>query len=1200
MKRTQKWLAVLLSIALALSLLPTAALAEEEDPTPDVFPGSSFSGTPSGATDWYYLEKDVERNLTVGGTLVLYLNGHTLTGTITVDGGKLDLRGIYPDSSAGNENEGKVTGAVTVNSGEFVLNNGGLGGGVTVNGGSFEMNGGIINGYTAGDSNGVRSGVTVDGGTFTMNGGTIDGSNRDNDSVSGVIVNSTGKFVMNNGEIIKGFIAEQIGSEAENQAYKYGGGVTVNGGTFNMTGGSVNSNTGENAGVNVLNGGKFYMYGGNIDQSKGFGLTVGYNNSQAVISGNQAFITHSTGFGAHVIDTGSLTLENGEIAFNDTGVYVASNSTFTMTGGKIHNNSSQGAGGGVNVEGMEDSDTRNPARFIMSCGEIVGNSATPADDLPFAGGGVYVGNRAIFQVSGSPQVAGNISASDLSYFDNVRGVVTVTGDLTNAAIALNCGYRLVKGADEPVVVVGGGKYGTLGYFSSDDDNCMIAISDDGKDLVMRIKEEGELDPGADITRAQLAWLIQQHAPFGLSEKNSSSANSVFSDVGHLSSGYRNAIGVLYDEEIMSGMGGRSFNGDAGVSRAQAAVVIWRAAGSRSNTEPANVPYQDIPDGSTQWYIAAINCLYAMGVLDKTDMDGGGNFNPDKNVTVATVEKWLAAYTVSLASGDIDSKTESGAATRAGFVTQYYNYFKDLLDDGSWEKSAQPPFPDTDGCTDEEKEAIGFWKYLIVVQGTEDGYFNPYSPASNLEVAVFLYRVYAIVEKAAAEAAALSAMPAAEDGPWYQTYLDSLEENGVLSGNNVAYIASNPNAPVLTVNLQSWGANTGLVTAAPTFSPADGTTFSSSLSVTIKTDTEDAKIYYTTNGSDPTQNSTLYAGPFTITSSTTVKAIAVSAAGVASDVATARYIYRSSGSTGGNNGGSTGGSTGSTTTTNPDGSKTTTTTNRTTGTVTETTTWPDGSSSIVETQTNGTVTTTKKAANGVQVTTVRAPGASVTASVIIPEGVGAATVTVPAAVTPGTVAIDSRTGKVIMLSVPTADGVTVRLDQSADFVLVDRSMDFSDTTGHWAGDSIAFVSAHGLFAGTGGAAFEPETPMTRAMLMTVLARFDGGDTEGGSVWYEKGMAWAVANGVSDGSDPGGSITREQLATMLWRYAGSPASSYALDQPDAGSTSDYAQTAMAWAVEVGILNGYDDGNLWPGTTATRAVVAAMIQRFCAALM
>lgn len=90
-------------------------------------------------------------------------------------------------------------------------------------------------------------------------------------------------------------------------------------------------------------------------------------------------------------------------------------------------------------------------------------------------------------------------------------------------------------------------------------------------------------------------------------------------------------------------------------------------------------------------------------------------------------------------------------------------------------------------------------------------------------------------------------------------------------------------------------------------------------------------------------------------------------------------------------------------------------------------------------------------------------------------------------------------------------------------------------------------------------------MTRAMMMMVLARFDGHDTavDAGEAWYAEGMAWAVENGISDGTNPNGFITREQLVTMLWRYAGSPASSYALDSfQDQGEVAGYATAAMAW--------------------------------------
>lgn len=73
----------------------------------------------------------------------------------------------------------------------------------------------------------------------------------------------------------------------------------------------------------------------------------------------------------------------------------------------------------------------------------------------------------------------------------------------------------------------------------------------------------------------------------------------------------------------------------------------------------------------------------------------------------------------------------------------------------------------------------------------------------------------------------------------------------------------------------------------------------------------------------------------------------------------------------------------------------------------------------------------------------------------------------------------------------------------------------------------------------GQGFDPDGTVTRGTLMTILARMDGVDTAGGRTWYEKGMAWAVSAGVSDGANPEGVITREQAAVMLYRYAGSPA-------------------------------------------------------------
>ena len=149
---------------------------------------------------------------------------------------------------------------------------------------------------------------------------------------------------------------------------------------------------------------------------------------------------------------------------------------------------------------------------------------------------------------------------------------------------------------------------------------------------------------------------------------------------------------------------------------------------------------------------------------------------------------------------------------------------------------------------------------------------------------------------------------------------------------------------------------------------------------------------------------------------------------------------------------------------------------------------------------------------------------------------------------------------------------------------------------WFADAIKYVSDKGLMNGTDDNQFSPNDTTTRGMLMTVLARYAGEDTTGGTTWYEKGMNWAKAKGVSDGTNPNADITREQLVTMLYRYAGTPAANGSLDSfSDAASVSTYAVNAMQWAVANGIVNG-SNGKLNPQNNATRAQVAAILMRFC----
>ena len=156
--------------------------------------------------------------------------------------------------------------------------------------------------------------------------------------------------------------------------------------------------------------------------------------------------------------------------------------------------------------------------------------------------------------------------------------------------------------------------------------------------------------------------------------------------------------------------------------------------------------------------------------------------------------------------------------------------------------------------------------------------------------------------------------------------------------------------------------------------------------------------------------------------------------------------------------------------------------------------------------------------------------------------------------------------------------------------------FTDVAeGDWFYDYVEYVYENGLMDGTSGTTFEPDANMTRAMVWAILARIDG-ETVTGENWIEIARTWAMAEGVSDGTDANGLVTREQLATMLWRYTGEPESDYSLSAfTDAASVSEWAETAMSWAVENGLITGVTEDTLVPQGSATRAQCAAILMRY-----
>ena len=162
---------------------------------------------------------------------------------------------------------------------------------------------------------------------------------------------------------------------------------------------------------------------------------------------------------------------------------------------------------------------------------------------------------------------------------------------------------------------------------------------------------------------------------------------------------------------------------------------------------------------------------------------------------------------------------------------------------------------------------------------------------------------------------------------------------------------------------------------------------------------------------------------------------------------------------------------------------------------------------------------------------------------------------------------------------------------------------------WFADAVKYVSENKLMNGTSTTAFSPNENMSRAMLVTVLYRMSGETAEAdssfgdvsASAYYAAAVSWASSEGIVNGTDSGMfspdlSITREQLAAMLYRYAGEPSVSADLSAyTDTIDISPYASKAVEWCVAKGILSGKSATRLTPQDTATRAECAAMLQRF-----
>ena len=203
---------------------------------------------------------------------------------------------------------------------------------------------------------------------------------------------------------------------------------------------------------------------------------------------------------------------------------------------------------------------------------------------------------------------------------------------------------------------------------------------------------------------------------------------------------------------------------------------------------------------------------------------------------------------------------------------------------------------------------------------------------------------------------------------------------------------------------------------------------------------------------------------------------------------------------------------------------------------------------------------------------------------------------PTASTVAVIVNEDGSTSIIRSSVPTADGVVAALPDGATIKIVDNSKSFLDVpTGSWFENAVSFVSARELFYNTTETTFTPDAPMTYGMMATALARYDGTQTEGGATWYDKSMEWAGVRGIADSSNPDSNITCEQLATMLWKYQGSPAVINTPSDQAAVSQLNDTQKAMDWAVKNGIVSGFENGTFNAQSQLNRAQAAQIMMNF-----
>ena len=1016
------------------------------------------------------------------------------------------------------------------------------GGGVYVNnGGTFNMYGGAITGNHAN----YGGGVYVKSGTFNMYGGDITRNSASYGGGAGVYVEKNGNFIMKNTASVTGNTIG-YGSTAG-----YGGGVYVNGGTFEMhNDASVKDNTANNS--NGSSGGGVYVSGGTFKMHNNASVTGNKtkNNSNGTLNGAGVYVNggefemNDTASVTGNTATGNKKGDNGDGG----GVYVNSG-TFNMNGSASitkNNAAAQSYGGGVFV---------NSGTFNMTGGAIGGPNVGDANTA-YNGGGVYMWGGT-FNMSGTTSIKSNIGngvcVSDGVTF-TVSGAPTVTGN-TKEGAASN-----VFLAGSQTITIGGkltGSPNSIGVTRG-----AGSVIAKGKDLTEKLTEAD-----AQKFKSDKGFAVSVDTKNNqLVLTNSSAGTHRHSWSYEMKDNDRSTIYVSCTGE-----------GDCAYKNTTATVKISMTPSTYTYSEDMEAPkatltysqnWPDGPDGVERAEESAIKYFKST--------DSGNSYNtlvthPDG---VKAVGMYLAQLTLnndnhleayfSVVDNSKQNPKYTPPTARSGLV--YTGENQPLIDPGStnhgrmWYKL---------GTNDEYSTLVPMAKDA----GSYTVYYKVEGDATHNDVA----ERSIMVTIARAE---LSGTP---------TFTKVTEAGKTLED-------------VTLTKPKDWPEGT--------FEWGDGATETSQDTQIVQG--QAYSWYYRSANHFATGKIVPWANPSSGSSSGTTGGGSSSGGSGSSDSnpviktetknnpdgSTTKTETRKDGSV-------------TQTTTGKDGSVSKTETKKDGSSVTENKA-ADGSTGTVKTDKNGQTEANAKVSakavedakkNGepvkapVEVEASRNSNTAPTVKVELPKNAGETEVEIPVSnAKPGTVAVlvhADGTEEILKASVPTENGIRLTVDGSATVKIVDNSKDFIDTRNHWAREEIDFVSARELVNGMSDTIYAPNASATRAQLWTILARQNDADLNGGNTWYEKAQLWSKDKGISDGTEPNAAINRAQMVTMLWRTMGQPAAGGAANFNDVPANSYYAQ-AVAWAVEGGITTGVGNGRFDLNSTCTRAQIATFLWR------